>query len=50
MRREHPQLKPIYEQMDHLRQLLKHKRQLKRQCKGHIKALLEAIDGSKNQD
>jgi transposase len=48
--RENPQLRPIYEQMHHLRKLLKHKRQRRRQCKGHIKALLKAIQWLRDTD
>ena len=46
--RQYPQIKPIYEQMHHLRTLLKHKRQRRRQCKGHIKALFKAIQWLKD--
>jgi len=39
----HPAIKAIYEQMHALRILMKHKRQSKKQCRNHIKALLRHI-------
>lgn len=40
---DHPAIKAIYEQMHALRILMKHKRQSKKQCRKHIKALMEHI-------
>jgi transposase len=39
----HPAIKAIYEQMHALRTLMKHKRQSKKQCRRHVKALLSHI-------
>jgi len=38
-----PQLLPIYEQMHAMRRLLKHKHQRKKQCRGHLRKLSQAI-------
>ena len=41
--RKHPAINTIYEQMHALRTLMKHKKQSRKQCRGHVKALLAHI-------